>query len=185
MGCTFFWHPRDGGEIPEGRTIFHRRTRCRPNGFHVMNFPDPTLPPILIVDDCDDDAFLLRHRLRDARIVNPIVSFHTPVDALNHLRFGTHSEPAPSLLFVDVRMPGDSGFELIARIRDEPQWEQLRIVVITSSSDSADMERALALRADGYLIKFPPSEVLANFVAEGPWFALPRRVTGLQNALSA
>ena len=150
-----------------------------------MNFPDPTLPPILIVDDCDDDAFLLRHRLREGGIVNPIVSFNTPTDALNHLRFGTHAEPAPALMFVDVRMPGSCGFDLIARIRDEPQWERLRIVVITSSSDSADMERALALRADGYLIKFPPSSILAAFVAEGPWFAVPRRTTGLQNALSA
>lgn len=153
--------------------------------FFVMNFPDPKLPSILVVDDCDDDAFLLRHRLREGGIVNPILSFNTPADALSHLKFGTRHGPAPGLMFVDIRMPADCGFELIAKIREEAQWERLRIVILTSSSDAADMERALAVRADGYLIKFPPPEILATFVAEGPWFAVPRRTTGLTNALSA
>ncbi len=59
------------------------------------------------------------------------------------------------------------------------------MVVVTSSNHPDDLARALQLRVDGYLIKFPPSDLLAEFIHSGPWFAVPRRAPVLLDALSA
>ena len=140
-----------------------------------MNFPDPNLPPILIVDDCEDDVFLLRHRLRDGGIANPIATFTSTMEALTYLEFMPAQARKPSLLFTDIRMPHETGFDLIARIREDSKWDDMKIAVMTSSNQSADLERALELGVAGYLIKFPPADLLVEFVTSGPWFAVSSR----------
>ncbi len=149
------------------------------------HYPDFSLPPIVIVDDCDDDVFLLRHRLRDGGITNPIVSFQTAAAALSYLDDAAAVHLRPQLVCTDVRMPGESGFELIRKIRADARWDDVKVVVVSYSNHPDDLQRALALRADGYLIKFPPSDLLAEFVRQGPWFALPRTATSPRHALSA
>lgn len=144
-------------------------------------FPDPALAAFLIVDDCDDDAFLLRHRLREADFANPIHSFASTAEAAAWLRAA--SEP-PALMFVDIKMPGASGLDLIAQVRACPAWDAMRIVVATNSNAPADLQRAVDLGVDGYLIKFPPADLLGELIRHGPWFELSRRA-GLPHALSA
>lgn len=145
-------------------------------------FPDPNLAPFLIVDDCEDDTFLLRHRLRDADFANPILPFETAADALAWLR---QSVEMPALMFVDIRMPGTSGFDLIAEVRGRAAWDGMRIVVATNSNAPADLQRAIELGADGYLIKFPPADLLGEVIRHGPWFELPQRGALHAHALSA
>jgi CheY-like chemotaxis protein len=153
--------------------------------FIVMNFPDPNLPPILIVDDCEDDVFLLRHRLRAGEVANPIRAFSSAEDALNYLRYLPWNEATPYLLFTDIKMPGGCGFDLIGKLREEPRWDSMKIAVITSSNHPVDLERALDLGVNGYLIKFPPPDLLAEFTTKGPWFAVSSRVHALTHPLSA
>jgi CheY-like chemotaxis protein len=136
----------------------------------TANFPDSSLPPLVIVDDCDDDVFLLRCRLREGGITNPIVTFGCAQEAIGYLNVMRLRGAKPGLVFVEIKMPGSEGFDLLAHLREIPEWEDVRLVVITPSNDPADLERALALRVDGYVIKFPPAELLAEFVRHGPWF---------------
>jgi len=140
-----------------------------------INFPDPTLPPLLLVDDCEDDIFLLRHRLREGGITNPILSFTSSAQTLRWLETRLSDDTMPSLIFTDIKMPDGEGFGLIREVRAQRQWDDMRLVVLTSSNDPADLERALEAGANGYLIKFPPTDLLAEFVQHGPWFAMPRR----------
>ena len=148
-----------------------------------LNFPEPNLPPLVIVDDCDDDIFLLRHGLREGGIANPIVTFSSPGEASAYLGVMRMRGAKPAYVFTDIRLSGDQGFEFIEHLREKPDWDGVRIVVITSSNDPADLERAIRLRVDGYLIKFPPPEMLAEFVNHGPWFAVPKRARELAAAL--
>lgn len=149
------------------------------------SFPDPTLPGFLIVDDCEDDAFLLRRGLRDAEFTNPIRACETTATALEILRASAIVGELPAFLFVDIRMPGVSGFDLIAEVRAEHRWDRVRIVVVTNSNTPADLQRAVQLGADGYLIKFPPAELLGDFLRHGPWFTAAAPVPTLAHALSA
>jgi CheY-like chemotaxis protein len=147
-------------------------------------YPDLCLPGLLIVDDCEDDIFLLRHRLREGGITNPITAFTSPANALAFLRAQPAAE-LPSLVFTDIRMPGGCGFALISAIRGNPEWSGIRVVVVTGSNQTADLERSLECGANGYLIKMPTSELLADFVLNGPWFAVPRGASAPVHALSA
>lgn len=149
------------------------------------HYPDFSLPPIVIVDDCEDDVFLLRHRLRAGEITNPIANFRSTAAALMYLDSATGGGVAPHTVFTDVRMPGDCGFELIRRVRADPRWDAVKVVVVSYSNHPDDLQRALALRADGYLIKFPPPELLAEFLHQGPWFAVPRTLDAPRHVLSA
>jgi CheY-like chemotaxis protein len=150
-----------------------------------LHYPDLSLPAIFIVDDCEDDVFLLRYRLREGGITNPIRTFPSPEAMLSFLRGITGRQDLPSIVFTDIRMPPTGGFALISAIRELEEWTDIRIVVVTASNESADMERALELGANGYLIKFPASDILADFVRNGPWIVMPRQTVAMPHQLSA
>jgi CheY-like chemotaxis protein len=145
----------------------------------TANFPDPALPPLVIVDDCDDDIFLLRCRLREGGITHPIVSFGSAQEALGFFEVLRVRGAKPAYVFVEIKLPGDQGFELLARLRETPEWEEVRLIVVTPSNDPADLDRALRLHVDGYIVKFPSADLLAEFVRNGPWFAVPMRQAAL------
>ena len=148
-----------------------------------LHFPEPSLPALVIVDDCDDDVFFLRYSLREGGIANPILTFNSPREASAYFDVLDAANAKPALVFVEIRMPGDQGFEFIARLRERHEWDDVRVVVISSSNDPADVARAVQLRVDGYLLKFPPPDLLAEFVRQGPWFAVPKRVAELAGAV--
>lgn len=62
-----------------------------------------------------------------------------------------------NMLLVDLNLPGIDGFELIARVRAMPGGEDPLVCVLSSSARPADMRRADAVGADGYIVK--PSDV--------------------------
>lgn len=70
------------------------------------------------------------------------------------------------LVVVDINMPVLDGLRLIQLIREEPEHNDVRIVVITTEGANADREKAMALGADAYLTKpVQAGEVLS--VAKG------------------
>ncbi len=140
-----------------------------------MNFPDANLPPILIVDDSQDDAFLLRYRLRLGGVTNPVITFEASIPALEYLHSAYEPNSRPELLFTDLKMP--RGEDLISEIREDATWDPMKIVVVTYSNDPNDFRRARDLRVDGYLLKFPPPEYLAKYVHQGPWFPSTKRAS--------
>lgn len=148
-----------------------------------MKFPDPLLPPILVVDDSQDDAFDLRYRLRAGQISNPVRWFDSVAASGPYLRSAQLVQTPPELLFIDIRMPGAADF--IATLRQQPEFDPMKIVILTYSNDPADLQHAFELRIDGYLLKFPPADDLADFVRHGPWFAVARRIETVPHALCA
>jgi response regulator RpfG family c-di-GMP phosphodiesterase len=57
------------------------------------------------------------------------------------------------IFLLDVNMPGMDGFELLARLRAQPQYARVPVAMLTAAGDDASLERALALGADDYLVK--------------------------------
>jgi CheY-like chemotaxis protein len=157
----------------------------RLSGFWMKPYPDPSLSPLLIVDDSDDDIFLLRHRLREGGVTHPILAFNSPAEALACLRSVRSSAELPSIIFADIRMPAGCGFALIAAIRENAAWDKVRIAVVSTSNEMRDLERALELGANAYLLKFPRAETLADFVAHGPWISHSRTLSPARQAVIA
>lgn len=67
----------------------------------------------------------------------------------------------PDLILLDVNMPKCSGYEVCEAVRANPEWAQLRIVMLTAKGRAVEREKGLALGADDYIIKpFATQEVL-------------------------
>jgi DNA-binding NarL/FixJ family response regulator len=59
----------------------------------------------------------------------------------------------PDVLLLDVNMPGISGVEVVRVLRDLPEQEQCRILMLTISKNEQDLLGAIEAGADGYLLK--------------------------------
>jgi DNA-binding response OmpR family regulator len=59
----------------------------------------------------------------------------------------------PSLVILDVMLPGQSGFEILQAIRTRPGLAELPVIMLTAKGQSADRERAMRLGASLYMAK--------------------------------
>ncbi|NQD91296.1 response regulator [Pseudomonas sp. CrR25] len=73
----------------------------------------------------------------------------------------------PDLLLLDVMLPRLSGFDLCQKIRENPAWRQLRIIMLTAKGRDVEISKGLALGADAYVTKpFSTQDLLAQIRAQ-------------------
>ena len=70
----------------------------------------------------------------------------------------------PRVVVLDIEMPRLDGFELLTMMRESPQFEQVRVVMLTSRASEKHRAHALALGASAYLVKPCPQEILIDTV---------------------
>jgi two-component system, OmpR family, alkaline phosphatase synthesis response regulator PhoP len=69
----------------------------------------------------------------------------------------------PDLVLLDVMMPKIDGFNVCERIRANPAWKEVRIIMLTARGRDIEREKGLALGADDYITKpFSTKEALAR-----------------------
>ena len=113
---------------------------------------------ILIAEDDENDVFLLKRAFHQAQFDNPLQVVPNGEDAIAYLRGDSpfddrEKHPIPALVLLDLKMPRKNGFEVLAWMRQHPEFNPLAVVVLTSSQESADINRAYALGANSYLVK--------------------------------
>ncbi len=62
-------------------------------------------------------------------------------------------ERKPDLILLDVMLPKRDGFDVCERIRANPAWNDIRIVMLTAKGQDSEREKGLALGADAYITK--------------------------------
>jgi CheY-like chemotaxis protein len=123
--------------------------------------PLPESSVILLVEDRDDDIALVRRAFVQAGLKNPIFVVGDGEEAQAYLegmgRYRGRDEfPLPDLILLDLKMPGTDGFQLLEWIREHEAFKALRIVVLTASQDTCEINKAYELGANSFLVK--PSE---------------------------
>jgi CheY-like chemotaxis protein len=113
---------------------------------------------ILLVEDRPADVMLIRRAFTKARIANPIQVVDNGEDAIAYLSgMGDFSNrdthPLPALLLLDLKLPRKSGLEVLQWLRAQPEIGRLPVVVLTSSKETSDVNRAYELGANSYLLK--------------------------------
>lgn len=113
---------------------------------------------ILVVEDNADDAALLRRAFIKARVMNPLHVARSGEEALAYLsgsgQYANRNEfPLPSLVLLDLNMPGMDGFGVLRWIRQDPVLKGLRVVVLSASDSMRDVNQAYQLGANSFLIK--------------------------------
>ncbi|HYN00077.1 MAG TPA: response regulator [Aestuariivirgaceae bacterium] len=86
------------------------------------------------------------------------------------------SRAAPDLVLLDVMMPKIDGFSICEQIRANPQWKDMRIIMLTARGRDVEREKGLALGADDYITKpFSTQDAIARVEAV---LARPPRAAG-------
>lgn len=68
----------------------------------------------------------------------------------------------PHLVLLDIMLPLRNGFEVCQRVRENPEWKDTRIVMLTAKGREVEVAKGLALGADVYITKpFSTKELLA------------------------
>jgi CheY-like chemotaxis protein len=124
---------------------------------------------LLLVEDNSADVFIFNRVARKALIENPIQVARDGQEAVDYLagngKFADRSQfPLPGLILLDLKLPLKDGFEVLQWMRKEPALASIPVVILTSSSEPRDTERARALGALCYLLKPPTPESLAELL---------------------
>lgn len=117
----------------------------------------PRTRPILIVDDDPDAVALTKHALAKAGIKTQIDVMENGDHAIKYLkeRLNEGDHALPLLLFLDLKMPGTDGFQVLDWIRNQPRLRRLLTVVLSSSTNTRDVDKAYSLGAKTYFGKYP------------------------------
>src|ERR671923_1392374 len=69
----------------------------------------------------------------------------------------------PEMLIIDLKLPEMDGFEILERLRRDPKFSYIPVIVITSKDELSEKLKAFELGADDYLVKpFQPEELVAR-----------------------
>jgi len=140
--CSSILRPREKGtEIPLAGTTAERTPEQR----------------LLIVEDDVHMAYLLGYLAeKEGFKVECVADGRSAAERID-------TGPAANLVLLDLMLPYTDGFELLARLRANPQWQQVPVIVLTGKTREHDAVRAVGLGADDYLTKpFSPDELVAR-----------------------
>jgi CheY-like chemotaxis protein len=113
---------------------------------------------ILLADDSEDDLSFMQHAYRAAHFNASLQTVKDGEEAIAYLKGdGNYADrtrfPLPTVMLLDLNMPKLNGFEVLAWIRAQPMLKRLAVIVLTSSAREEDVERAIDLGANSYLVK--------------------------------
>ncbi len=143
---------------------------------------------IFTVDDDEDDIDLMRLLFRKAGIDLPVEIYRRGEDlmtALSGLLKKSVDAVMPLLCFLDIKMPGMNGHDVLRWIRQQREFDALSVVMLSSSEHPEDVRQAAEAGAQCYLAKYPQPAVLKRVVDEAErvaatvaqpskeWFGLP------------
>ncbi|WP_424186322.1 response regulator [Actinokineospora sp. G85] len=119
---------------------------------------------VLVVEDSEEDREAIERALSRSHPELALEFLPEGGGVLARLR--ATDRPRPSLLLLDLNMPGVDGYRTLADIRADDDLADLTVVVLTSSTASADIDRCYAAGADSYVYK-PVNFILFRTVLEG------------------
>lgn len=120
-------------------------------------------PAIFLVDDEASDRALFERALAEASY--PCRTFTSGDELLEALLGVLRGAPPPLACFVDVRMAGMSGMDVLRWIRAQPSLNRIAIVMLSSSDDPQFLSEALQFGAQCYVAKFPGPAQLRDIMA--------------------
>jgi len=107
---------------------------------------------ILVVDDENDVQVLFEQRFR-REVRNGEVSFAFAFNADSAIDYLMSNAEKVTLILSDINMPGKSGLDLLARVKEEFSKPPPVMVMITAYGDDANYQKALQLGADDFFTK--------------------------------
>jgi len=116
-----------------------------------------TFKRILLAEDDPKDVELMINALNEYNLANDILVVRDGVEALDYLyrRESFAKEPSgnPIVILLDLKMPKIDGIQVLQQIKSDKQLQMIPVVVLTSSSESRDLETCYRLGVNAYVVK--------------------------------
>ena len=113
---------------------------------------------VLLVEDNEDHAELVKRQLRRHRITNQV--FHVPDGqvALDYLqRVGQFIDPVtsprPDIILLDLRLPKVDGLQVLQALKASDDLRSIPVVILTTSDSEQDVVRAYENHVNSYVVK--------------------------------
>jgi len=119
---------------------------------------------ILLVEDNANDAELTLRALKQRNLANQVFVCRDGAEALDF--FFTGATPVPKVVLLDLKLPKVDGLEVLRRLKDDARTKSIPVVVLTSSREEPDIERAYTLGANSYIVKPVDFEAFARAVSD-------------------
>ncbi len=111
--------------------------------------------PIVVVDDDPAELVIIKKSYEKSKRTNPLICLNSGTELHKLLEKVQKNEtPMPALVLLDINMPNKNGFDILEEIRRRPEFVNVPIIIMITSSDlKKDKEQALKLKANGFLTK--------------------------------
>ncbi len=134
---------------------------------------------ILLVEDNHMDVILTLDAFKQAKLFNNISVARSGQEALDYLlgrdQFADRNlYPMPSLILLDLKMPGIDGFEVLRTIKNTEKIKRIPVIILTSSAEEGDRTIGYDIGANSYLLKPVSFEGFVDVVKkiDDYWFSL-------------
>ena len=142
----------------------------------IKSLADSRIAEVLLVEDNEDDVFLIREAFDAARFRVNLHHVNNGEKCLQFLRRqGDYANvPSPDVILLDLHMPLMDGREVLAEIIKDDRLKHFPVIVLTTSHEAQDIERMYSMRCNSYITK--PVDFNNFFAAvsqiEGHWLTL-------------
>jgi len=122
--------------------------------------------PILVVEDDPVDQEMIVLAFKRASVKNKLITKSNGQEALDYLMAPGRESVLLAVIILDLNMPHMDGFEFLRRIKTEPRFAAIPVVVLTTSQFDRDLTQSYALGASSCLTKPGDFEQLVKMAAE-------------------
>jgi len=117
---------------------------------------------ILLVEDSHKDATFTVNALAEKNLAGEVIVTEDGEDALDFLykrgKYSTSEDGNPAIIILDIKLPEMSGIEVLKKIRSEPRFKLIPVIMLTSSCDEKDILESYRLGANSFVVK--PVDIL-------------------------
>ena len=136
---------------------------------------------VLLVEDDSNDVEVARRAFRRSGLEASLVVVHDGQQALDYV-FGSEEgesgdpRPVPRVIFLDLKLPGLNGWDVLRCIRSHVRTEEVPVVMVSSSDRESDIRESYRLGANSYLVKQYQRERPGRYLADAAryWLELNR-----------
>jgi two-component system response regulator len=124
----------------------------------------PSGVEILLVEDNVNDAELTLRALKQRNLANQVFVCRDGAEAVDF--FSDGAGRVPKVVLLDLKLPKVDGLEVLRRLKGDARTRSIPVVVLTSSREEPDIERAYELGANSYIVKPVDFEAFARAVSD-------------------
>ena len=110
-------------------------------------------PAVLLVEDNPIDLDLTIRAFALRKLLNPIEIARDGEEVLAFVEKWENGNQCPVVILLDLNLPKINGLEVLEVFKNHSKFKTIPVVILTTSSESADMKKAYQLGANSYIIK--------------------------------